>query len=63
MQKLSLSNQLGSLVHTLGANLVPAVEGGQLPVVEDPILLLATKVADLCGRVVCVSSVQNSPLY
>ena len=37
--KLSLSNQLGPLVHALGVDLVPAVETGQLTVIDYPVLL------------------------
>ena len=62
-KKLSLSNQLGSLVHAPGVDLVPAVDVGELPVVDDPILFFQTKVAGPCDWVVCVSSIKDSPLH
>ena len=38
-RKLSLSNQLVPLVHALGVDLAPAVQAGQLTVVDYPVLL------------------------
>ena len=57
IKKLSLSDQLASLVHAFGSDLVSTVEGGELPVVDDPILLLIAQVAHPGGRIVSVSSV------
>ena len=43
-KKLSLSNQLGSLVHAPGVDLVPAVDVGEVSVIDYPILLFQAKV-------------------